>query len=148
MSVLYQITTNGYVTLGSNYRSRTPNLFTNMFNPSKEAVLDRTGFAMFAPMWSDVNAREGNVFYHVYDQATTGLSDDERARTKHVMAKARVDVKRYGGRELFNPTWVMVVTWENILPRMSYDPENDKVIWPTYTMRCNRSLQCLYMLSS
>ena len=103
---------------------------------------------MFAPIWSDVNANEGNVFYHVYDQATTGLSNDDRARTKHVMAKARLDVKRYGGRELFNPTWVMVVTWENMLPRMSYDLENDKVIWPTYTMRCNRSLQCLYMLSN
>ncbi|KAK2171162.1 hypothetical protein NP493_1097g00024 [Ridgeia piscesae] len=62
-----QITTNGYVTLGASYISRTPNMFVDMFSPAKKADIYKSGFAMFAPMWTDCNAKEGNVFYHVYD---------------------------------------------------------------------------------
>ena len=123
----HQITTNGYVTLGASYISRTPNMFVDMFSPTKKADIYKSGFAMFAPMWTDCNAKEGNVFYHVYDGSTVGLSDTAKARAQYTWTKAKADVKKFAGLAEFTPTWVMVVTWENTLPRISYDPENDKV---------------------
>ena len=125
------------MTLGATYQSRTPNLFEDMFSASKSTVVESTGFVMLAPMWTDANAKEGHVFYQAYTQATAGLSDDAKARTERVMAKAIVDVKSLGGPSDFRPTWVLVVTWENLLPRVSYEAENDKVIIMCFNTRLN-----------
>jgi len=113
--------------LGSSYESRTPNMFTGMFSALKITNVEKFGFAMFAPMWTDNNAKEGRVLYHVYDRAITGMSDDEKATALHAMTLATDDVRNAGGSSDFRPTSVIVVTWENVLPRMSYDPQNDKV---------------------
>ena len=88
-------------------------------------------------MWTDANAKEGHVFYQTYTQATAGLSDGAKARTKRVMAKAAKDVKSLDGPSDVKPSWVLVVTWENLLPRVSYEAENDKVIVMRFNIRLN-----------
>ena len=126
---LYQITTNGYVTMGASYESRTPTKFVDMLSASKKAAVVKTGFAIFAPMWTDSDATKGDVFYHVYDGATTALSNDNKARARHGLAMAAEDVRKFGGISDVNPSFVMVITWANMLPRASYKPENDKVMF-------------------
>ena len=106
-------------------------MFTEMFSAAKTKTVEKDGFAMFAPIWTDSNAKEGHVFYHSYDRAIAGLSDDDKARTMHAMTLATEDVRNVGGPSNFRPTWVIVITWENVLPRMSYDQENDKVMYYT-----------------
>jgi len=126
---LYQITTNGYVTMGASYESRTPTTFTDMLSASKKSAVVKTGFAIFAPMWTDCDATKGDVFYHIYDGATKDLSNDNKARARHGLVMAAEDVRKFGGISDVNPSFVMVITWANMIPRASYKPANDKVMF-------------------
>ena len=124
---LCQITTNGYVTMGTSYESRTPTKFEDMLSASKKEAVAKSGFAMFAPMWTDADARHGDVFYHVYNRATKDVSDNNKARARHAMTMAAEDVRQFGGLSDVDPSWVMVITWVDMLPRASYNPPYDQV---------------------
>ena len=104
-----------------------PIKFKDMLSASKKKVVGKSGFAVIAPMWTDADATKGDVFYHVYDRATERLSDD-KVNTSYVMTLAAEDVMTYGGLSDVHPSWVMVVTWVDQLPRASYNPLNDKVM--------------------
>ena len=84
---------------------------------------------MFAPMWTDADAHHGDVFYHMYDGANVGLSDDNKARARHARTMAAEDVRQFGGLSDVDPSWVMVITWSDILPRSFYRSSYDKVKW-------------------
>ena len=98
-----------------------------MLSASKKEAVAKLGFAMFGPMWTDADARQGDVFYHVYNRATEGVSDDNKARARHAVTMAAEDVRHFGGLSDVDPSWVMVITWANMLPRASYNPHYDKV---------------------
>ncbi|KAI0221528.1 Mucin-like protein [Lamellibrachia satsuma] len=112
--------------MGSSYKGRTPTRFEDMFSASKKEAVAKSGFAMFAPMWTDADARQGHVFYHVYNRATEGVSADNKARTRHAMTMAAEDVRQFGGLSDVDPSWVMVITWADMLPRASFNPHYDK----------------------
>ena len=113
--------------MGTSYRSRTPTKFEDMLSNSKKKAVETSGFAMFAPMWTDSDASSGDVFYHVYDRATKGVTNDNRARARHANAMAVEDVKNFGGLSDVDPSWIMVITWKDLIPRASYIPSNDLV---------------------
>ena len=46
---------------------------------------------------------------------------------QHVVDHAKDDVLSYGGVSETDVTWVMVITWENMTPRMYYSPFYDSV---------------------
>ena len=105
-----------------------------MLSNSKKKAVETSGFAMFAPMWTDSDASSGDVFYHVYDRATKGLTNDSMARARHAMAMGVEDVKNFGGLSDVDPSWIMVITWKDMIPRASYIPSNDLVKY--YCNRC------------
>ncbi|KAK2157058.1 hypothetical protein NP493_1917g00000 [Ridgeia piscesae] len=111
--------------MGASYERRTPSKFEDMLSASKKRAVAKSGIAMFASMWTDSDAKQGEVFYQVYDRATKGMSDDNKARAKHALTLAEEDVKNYGGLSDVNPSWVMVITWADQIPRSSYNPSND-----------------------
>ena len=82
---------------------------------------------MFAPLWTDANFQEGQVTYHIYDRTNTGLSAMEKFRVKHILKLAKEDTVNYGGSSAIDPSWVMVVTWVDSTPRMSYVPQTEEV---------------------
>ena len=115
--------------MGASYESRTPIKFEDMLSPSKKEAVANSGFAMFAPMWTDGDALKGDVFYQVYNRATDGVSADNKARARHALTMAAEDVRRFGGLSDVDPSWVMVITWADMLPRASYNPTYDKVTY-------------------
>ena len=56
------------------------------------------------------------------------ITDAEKARIDAIFARVTADTATYGGIGSFDPTWVMVVTWVNMYPALSYDPAVDTVI--------------------
>ena len=115
--------------MGASYESRTSTKFEDMLSASKKEAVAKSGFAMFAPMWTDADALKGDVYYHVYNRATKDVSDDNKARARHATTMAAEDVKKFGGLSDVDPSLVMVITWANILPRVSYNPTYDKVTY-------------------
>ena len=113
--------------MGASYNSRIPTKFEDMLSASKKVAVKKSGFAMFTPMWTDADASEGDVFYHVYNRATEGVSDDKKARARHVMTMAAEDVRQFGGLSDVDPSWVMVITWADMIPRGSYNQQYDRV---------------------
>ena len=113
--------------MGTSYEGRTPSNFEDMLSASKTAVVAKSGIAMFASMWTDSDATKGDVFYQIYNRATKDVSDEKKARSRHALTLAAEDVKNYGGLSDVDPSWVMVITWADQLPRSSYNPSNDMV---------------------
>ena len=70
----------------------------------------------------------GSVYYQIYKK-NDRYSLDTRAlsRLDHILTRVRNDVTGKGGISTFDPTWVLVVTWEGVLPRVNYDPNIDLV---------------------
>ena len=98
-----------------------------MLSASKKVAVKKSGFAMFTPMWTDADASKGDVFYHVYNRATEGVSDDNKARARHAMTMAAEDVRQFGGLSDVDPSWVKVITWADMIPRASYKQQYDRV---------------------
>ena len=46
---------------------------------------------------------------------------------QHAVDHAKTDVIARGGVSVTDVTWVMVITWSNMTPRMYYDPSIDRV---------------------
>ncbi|KAK2160812.1 hypothetical protein NP493_1626g00009 [Ridgeia piscesae] len=121
-----KIYSNGYVTFGLNFESRYPvRLRTNMLGYMKRKTAQKQGFAMLAPLWTDNNARYGEVYYHIYDLTQPGSTPTDKARVKHAVDHARDDVVENSGVSVTDVTWVIVITWNRMLPRMYYSPWYD-----------------------
>ena len=82
---------------------------------------------MFAPLWTDANFHAGDVSYHIYDRTSTGLDETEKHRLKHALLLAKEDAFNYGGSSAIDPSWVMVITWQESTPRMYYDAYFEQV---------------------
>ena len=121
-----QIHSNGYITMGQPYNRRMPADFTTVASNKKRSSA-RNGFAMFAPLWADANFKAGRVTYRVYDRTDSRLSATEKLRMKHILQLAKEDTALYGGSSAIDPSWVMVVTWEDATPRMFYRPRVETV---------------------
>ncbi|KAK2149526.1 hypothetical protein NP493_2972g00000 [Ridgeia piscesae] len=91
-----------------------------MLGYAKRKTANKQGFAMLAPLWTDNNARYGQVYYHIYDLTQPGSTPTDKARVKHAIDHARDDVIENGGVSVTDITWVMVITWSGMLPRMYY----------------------------
>ena len=79
----YQVYTNGYVTFGLNFESRYPDKFSkSILSPKKRITAQKQGFALLAPMWTDIDGRRGDVFYHIYDTTKPGTTSTMQARVK------------------------------------------------------------------
>ena len=123
-----QIYTNGYVTLNNVYDGRWPRRFDMMLSPYKrQQVKKHTGFGMLAPLWGDNDARYGQVYYHIYDTTTDHGTELMRQRTNELLKLAKKDAIEYGGMSEVDPTWVLVVTWDEMLPRVWYNAHSDQV---------------------
>ncbi|KAI0221767.1 Dedicator of cytokinesis protein 1 [Lamellibrachia satsuma] len=121
-----KIYTNGYVTFGLNFERRFPDtLSKNLFSYTKRQTANKQGFAMLTPLWTDNDARSGAVYYHIYDLTKPGSTAADQARVKHAVDQARRDVIAHGGVSITDVTWVMVITWSQMLPRMYYWSEYD-----------------------
>ena len=119
---------NGYVALGTMFRRRKPGSLNRLFNKRKLKKAQRKGFALFTPLWVDSNLREqGSVFIHTYEKTDTTSSGIAYDRIQHVLALCNSDVAKYGGLNNFDATFVMVVTWDSMVPRKSYHSSIDKV---------------------
>ncbi|KAI0210407.1 Mucin-like protein [Lamellibrachia satsuma] len=115
------IYTNGYVTFGLNFASRYPHrLNKDILSYAKRQTAKKQGFAMLAPLWTDNDARTGDVYYHIYDLTQPGSTSSDQARVKHAIDHARYDVITSGGLSVTDVTWVMVVTWKDMVPRLYY----------------------------
>ncbi|KAK2190863.1 hypothetical protein NP493_66g06040 [Ridgeia piscesae] len=123
-----KIFTNGYVTFGLDFNSRNPvKLTPEMLSLSKRLKASARGMAMVAPLWTDNDATQGDVFYHIYDLANAGSTSTDLARVQHAIAHAKDDVLASSGVSVTDVSWVMVVTWSNMMPRMylsQYDQPN------------------------
>ena len=126
LTIFPQIHSNGYITMGQPYNRRMPADFTTVAKNKKRSSA-RSGFAMFAPLWADANFKNGRVTYRVYDRTDSRLSVTERLQTKHVLQLAKEDTALYGGSSAIDPSWVMVVTWVDVTPRMFYRPRVETV---------------------
>ncbi|KAK2162840.1 hypothetical protein NP493_1501g01086 [Ridgeia piscesae] len=116
------IYTNGYVTFGLNFESRYPdNLNKDLLSYAKRVTAKKQGFAMLAPLWTDNDAQYGDIFYHVYDLTQPGSTSTDQARVKHAIDHAKQDVLNNGGVSVTDVTWVMVVTWTGMIPRLYYN---------------------------
>ncbi|KAI0239923.1 Mucin-like protein [Lamellibrachia satsuma] len=114
-----KIYTNGYVTFGMNFENRYPDtLNKEMLSYAKRQTAEKQGFAMLAPLWTDNDAVSGDYYYHIYDLTKPGTSSTDQARVKHATDHARLDILKNGGVSVTDATWVMVITWSRVLPRM------------------------------
>ena len=84
------------------------------------------GFGVLAPLYTDNDCTTGATYYREYTSDTTALDATETARVEFVLERAKTAVETYSGA-LINPNWVLVVTWEYMLPRLDYDPTKDQV---------------------
>lgn len=133
--VCVQIYSSGYVTLGEEFTRCTPGSFDSLLNNRKRQSVRQSGFAMLAPLWSDTHVSSSatfssytNVYYHIYDSTDTLTRDvDETVTMNYVLEKAKDDAMNYGGVSDIEPTWVMVITWKNMQPRLWYRPYVEKV---------------------
>ena len=77
----YKIYTNGYVTFGLDFDGRYPDrLNKNLLAHTKRKNARARGFAMLAPLWTDNDARHGDVYYHMYDLTQPESTSLEQAR--------------------------------------------------------------------
>jgi len=53
-----------------------------MLGYAKRKEAERQGFAMLAPLWTDIDASSGEYFYHIYDLTKHVQSSTEQARVK------------------------------------------------------------------
>ena len=87
---------------------------------------------MLAPLWSNTDVPEwssesgNNVYYHIYDRTDASQkSPNDRAVLDYVLNKAQEEALEYGGVSHVDPSWVMIVTWVNMMPRVK--PYHDQV---------------------
>ncbi|KAK2165544.1 hypothetical protein NP493_1362g01015 [Ridgeia piscesae] len=121
-----KIYANGYVTFGLNFESRYPDRLSKyLLVNTKRNIAQKKGFAMLAPLWTDNDARKGKVYYHIYDLTQPGSTLTDKARVKHAVDYAKDDVVENSGVSVTDVTWVMVITWSDMLPRMYYSTEYD-----------------------
>ena len=65
------------------FDSRYPNQLSNgLLAVSKQKRAKKLGFTMLSPLWTDNDARAGEVFYHIYDMTKPGSTAAEKARVK------------------------------------------------------------------
>ncbi|KAI0230680.1 hypothetical protein LSAT2_019006 [Lamellibrachia satsuma] len=121
------IYTHGYVALSQRLNRRTPADIRKAMTAIVKQRSRRYGFGILAPLWTDNDCSHGKTFYHVYDSTKTTSDPVEKARMEAIMELAKDDVIKYSGELDFVPTWVLVVTWRNMLPRLNYDAVLDKV---------------------
>ena len=85
---------------------------------------------MIAPFWGDLDMRlrkppTGTVYYQIYEKHSNAHSVD--TSTEYVMRRAKHDVRTFAGDLGFDPSVVIVITWETMNP--FYQPYNlDEVI--------------------
>lgn len=99
----FQIYTNGYVTLDSNFESA---------KPSKLSKDD--SYKMVAPFWADIDVKsDSKIWYHLYNKFgnadVTSILSETKALVKNNFRDTTVS-------ESFEPNTVLVVTWENVVP--------------------------------
>ena len=82
---------------------------------------------MVAPFWVDNDARYGRVFYHIYDATVGDNAESEKARTREMLKMAEKDAIEHGGVSQVDPSWVLVVTWTDMVPRVWYNAYADHV---------------------
>ena len=95
-----------------------------MFDSVKMTTALGKGFAMIAPLWTDNDARSGDVFYNNYDTSIDNINSDVATA---VFQRAQSDVRKYSGYTEVSVSWVGIVTWSKMIPRMWYNPLLDKV---------------------
>ena len=97
--------------------------------PRVKQLSRRYGFGILAPLWTDNDCSHGKTFYHVYDSRKTTPDATKRAEKDQIINKAKEDIIKYSGELDVTPTWVLVVTWFHVLPRLNYDSERDQVYY-------------------
>ncbi|KAI0213904.1 hypothetical protein LSAT2_001008 [Lamellibrachia satsuma] len=118
--------THGYVTLSQRSNFRTPVDIRKAMTPKVKKHSRRYGFAILAPLWTDNDCSRGKTFYHVYDSKKTTSDATKQAEKDKIMNKAKEDIVKYSGELDVTPTWVLVVTWFQVLPRLNYNSERDQ----------------------
>ena len=53
-----------------------------MLSLSKRLKANARGITMMAPLWTDNDATQGDVFYHIYDLANAGSTATDLARVQ------------------------------------------------------------------
>ena len=97
--------------------------FQSMFDSVKKAAARKKGFVMIAPLWTDNDARQGKVFYHIYN---LGADDSDPYTAATVFQRAQTDLSDISYTDV-DVSWVIVITWVDMLPRMWYNPLVDQV---------------------
>ncbi|KAK2190867.1 hypothetical protein NP493_66g06051 [Ridgeia piscesae] len=121
-----KIFTNGYVTFGLDFDRRNPvRLNQEMLSLTKRLKAKKRGMVMMAPLWTDNDATKGDVYYHIYDLAKAGSTSTDLARVQHAIAHAKKDILSSSGVSVTDVSWVMVVTWSKMMPRMYPSDRHD-----------------------
>ena len=124
---LAQIYTHGYVSLGQRLNRRSPVDITKVMTPKVKQRSRRYGYGILAPLWTNNNCSYGKTFYHVYDSRKKMSDPTKKARLNAIMNLAKADVIKYSDESSVSPSWVLVVTWKDMLPLLNYDASRDQV---------------------
>lgn len=98
----FQIHTNGYITLDSNFESAKPTLL--KLGKSQKIV---------APFWSDIDLKnDSKIWYHLYNKFDT---TDVSLIMTEVKLLVKGNFRESNVADSFEPNTVLVVTWENVV---------------------------------
>ena len=109
--LLFQLTTNGFVTFGQQYTSWWPIPFP--FGNSDAPII--------APFWADFNYNIGNppsskIFYHVYNKNDGPSRLNDAIFTSLSERVAASDSMALGTSVEFDAEWMAVITWNDAVP--------------------------------
>lgn len=111
-----QVMVNGLVSFGNPYLDSKPKLI-----PTAQNV------AIICPMWSDIDMKNGpgNIFYQEYSRVTDNSADEPLMGSEQtIFAMATMHSQVVMGDTGFNPTNVIVITWQAVSPSPSSSAAN------------------------
>lgn len=110
--IFFQIYTNGYITLDSNFESPNPASLDPNNNPQK----------MVAPFWSDIDMKsDSKIWYQLYNRFEDAGASDVSSVLSKVQSLVVENFRDSSVAGSFEPNTALVVTWENVVQSPARD---------------------------
>ncbi len=115
-----QVSPRGFVSFNDEFLGLYPRPFPLLVPGPRFEELSRLGYGMIAPLWTRTDPHSGHVYCHVYRSDAT-MDSEELQRYSYVTALARDDLETCGGLPGYDPTMVVVITWDGMEPSRTID---------------------------
>lgn len=112
-----KVNSNGIVTLGVPFdRRQPPPTWDDLYTDSLQQPIASGGLVVLSALWtdSDITYQQQSVSPEVYYHQYAKYEDD----VDQTLNRASEDALLYGGYQQFEATWVLVVTWVDMMPRL------------------------------